>query len=301
MFVLPVHIRGHVGNPYIGILVFIMIPNLLCRTRADSLRIFLGRRRIRKGLAQAVTDPKLALRRLAWFLGSATVLNLILGTQFTYWAVEHMESVQFCGQTCHVMTPELSARGGQPVGDSLRKSGSAPGRAGLVTDYQIEGDFPKFGNNDNRVDQFATWVVSTSLEEVSHVSPRAAYPVGSDDHVKCGLRQEHREYSRRTTTRRTLRSGGIQCTAGISMASTRPRRRWRRSCIGTLQTASTRAGQRVPNRALRRAGAGARELFHRADADGPAVLAWCRGDATMTASRLRGLRAYPAAETACDA
>ena len=26
MFVLPVHVRGHVGNPYIGILVFIMIP-----------------------------------------------------------------------------------------------------------------------------------------------------------------------------------------------------------------------------------------------------------------------------------
>jgi formate C-acetyltransferase len=34
---------------------------------------------------------------------------------------------------------------------------------GLVTDYQTEGDFPKFGNNDNRVDQFATWVVSTFM------------------------------------------------------------------------------------------------------------------------------------------
>ena len=31
---------------------------------------------------------------------------------------------------------------------------------GLVTDYQTEGDFPKFGNNDNRVDQLAAWVVS---------------------------------------------------------------------------------------------------------------------------------------------
>lgn len=34
---------------------------------------------------------------------------------------------------------------------------------GLVTDYKIEGDFPKFGNNDNRVDQLATWVVSTFM------------------------------------------------------------------------------------------------------------------------------------------
>jgi formate C-acetyltransferase len=31
---------------------------------------------------------------------------------------------------------------------------------GLIVDYQIEGDFPKFGNNDNRVDQLAATVVS---------------------------------------------------------------------------------------------------------------------------------------------
>src|SRR5512145_2967033 len=31
---------------------------------------------------------------------------------------------------------------------------------GLVVDYQTEGDFPKFGNNDNRVDLLAAAVVS---------------------------------------------------------------------------------------------------------------------------------------------
>ena len=30
---------------------------------------------------------------------------------------------------------------------------------GLITDYVTEGTFPVFGNNDNRVDQLATWVV----------------------------------------------------------------------------------------------------------------------------------------------
>jgi formate C-acetyltransferase len=34
---------------------------------------------------------------------------------------------------------------------------------GLVTDYRTEGDFPVFGNNDNRVDQLASWVVSTFM------------------------------------------------------------------------------------------------------------------------------------------
>ena len=36
-------------------------------------------------------------------------------------------------------------------------------KTGLITDYQTEGEFPVFGNNDNRVDQLATWVVSTFM------------------------------------------------------------------------------------------------------------------------------------------
>lgn len=38
--------------------------------------------------------------------------------------------------------------------------------SGLVTDYKIEGSFPQFGNNDNRVDQLATWVVSTFMSKL---------------------------------------------------------------------------------------------------------------------------------------
>jgi formate C-acetyltransferase len=34
---------------------------------------------------------------------------------------------------------------------------------GLVTDYETKGEFPNFGNNDNRVDHLATWVVSTFM------------------------------------------------------------------------------------------------------------------------------------------
>ena len=37
---------------------------------------------------------------------------------------------------------------------------------GLVTDYQTEGEFPTFGNNDNRVDQLAVWVVSTFMNKL---------------------------------------------------------------------------------------------------------------------------------------
>ena len=37
---------------------------------------------------------------------------------------------------------------------------------GLVTDYQTEGTFPTFGNNDNRVDQLAAWLVSTFMSKL---------------------------------------------------------------------------------------------------------------------------------------
>jgi len=37
---------------------------------------------------------------------------------------------------------------------------------GLVTDYLTEGEFPQFGNNDNRVDQLASWVVSTFMNKL---------------------------------------------------------------------------------------------------------------------------------------
>ena len=37
---------------------------------------------------------------------------------------------------------------------------------GLVTDYQSENEFPQFGNNDNRVDQLASWLASTFMSKL---------------------------------------------------------------------------------------------------------------------------------------
>jgi formate C-acetyltransferase len=37
---------------------------------------------------------------------------------------------------------------------------------GLVVDYATEGDFPVFGNNDNRVDELAAWLVSTMMRKL---------------------------------------------------------------------------------------------------------------------------------------
>jgi formate C-acetyltransferase len=38
--------------------------------------------------------------------------------------------------------------------------------AGLATDYQVEGDFPKYGNHDDRVDTLAVKVVEAFMEKI---------------------------------------------------------------------------------------------------------------------------------------
>jgi formate C-acetyltransferase len=70
-----------------------------------------------------------------------------------------------------VRTMAFGIAGLSVVADSLSAIRYAKVRAlrdetGLITDYEIEGDFPKFGNNDNRVDQFATWLVSTFMSKL---------------------------------------------------------------------------------------------------------------------------------------
>jgi len=37
---------------------------------------------------------------------------------------------------------------------------------GLIVDYETEGQFPSFGNNDNRVDHLAAWLVSTFMAKL---------------------------------------------------------------------------------------------------------------------------------------
>ena len=115
LFVLPLHIRGRVPNPYIGLVAFLIVPVIFfAGLVAVPVGIYLARRRLRQQLATAIVDRSVALRRLAVFLGVTVAINVLIGTQLTYRAVEHMETVQFCGQTCHVMTPQFKAHAVSP-------------------------------------------------------------------------------------------------------------------------------------------------------------------------------------------
>ncbi|HTS06854.1 MAG TPA: formate C-acetyltransferase [Candidatus Eisenbacteria bacterium] len=39
-------------------------------------------------------------------------------------------------------------------------------KTGLITDYEITGEFPQFGNNDNRVDHLASWLATTFMSKL---------------------------------------------------------------------------------------------------------------------------------------
>jgi nitrate/TMAO reductase-like tetraheme cytochrome c subunit len=115
LFVLPQQIRGHVDNPYVGIVVFLVLPTIFFSgLLLIPVGVYLGKRQIREGLVEQSFDRKTALRRIAWFFGVTTVLNILIGTQVTYRAVKHMETPQFCGATCHTMNPELAAYQNSP-------------------------------------------------------------------------------------------------------------------------------------------------------------------------------------------
>lgn len=51
---------------------------------------------------------------------------------------------------------------------------------GIVVDFKTEGDFPKYGNNDDRVDSLAVWIVKSFMNKVkSHFTYRKSVPTTS--------------------------------------------------------------------------------------------------------------------------
>src|SRR5215467_15843092 len=135
LFVLPLQIRGHASNPYVGIIVFLILPVLFFAGLAlIPVGIYLSKRQIQKGMAEATFDRKTALKRLGWFFGLTTLANILIGTQVTYRAVEHMETPQFCGATCHTMRPEFAAYQNSPHSKvECVECHVAPGAAGWVS------------------------------------------------------------------------------------------------------------------------------------------------------------------------
>ena len=116
LFLLPVTLRGGTDNPYVGILSFLILPApFFLGLAMIPLGIWLKRKREgRSGIYPAEFPPltwrNYELRKLVYFVLVTTTLNIVIASQLTYGAINYMDSVTFCGQTCHnVMQPEFTA------------------------------------------------------------------------------------------------------------------------------------------------------------------------------------------------
>jgi hypothetical protein len=110
---------GGLTSPYIGLFAYVVLPAIFVLGLIE-IPIGMWRRRarlIREGATEEelTTFPKLdfndpQIRRVATIIIVLTALNTVILGAASFFAVEEMETVEFCGETCHtVMQPEFTA------------------------------------------------------------------------------------------------------------------------------------------------------------------------------------------------
>jgi hypothetical protein len=129
-----IEMSGFHGNPYLGIIAYLVVPAVFV---VGLILIPIGVGRERQKLAGGgdgylfpvydLNQPS-TRRRFVVFFG-LTAVNCALLVIATYNAVETMESVEFCGTTCHtVMQPEYTAFNNSPhAGSSCVECHIGPG------------------------------------------------------------------------------------------------------------------------------------------------------------------------------
>jgi hypothetical protein len=107
---------GHGVSSYAGIIIFLILPGFFAAGLVLMPLGALWRRFRQRRAGQPIpvlpqlkwSDP--TFRRALTLVGVATLLNVVIMSTATYRGIEHMDSVQFCGATCHaVMEPEHTA------------------------------------------------------------------------------------------------------------------------------------------------------------------------------------------------
>ena len=145
---------GYVFNPYMGIIVFMILPGIFI---FGLLLIPLGiytqfRRERRAGVLPAqyplVSFSSQEFRRTAGFVLVMTAINIPLFTFASYQGVVYMDSVKFCGTTCHTCDAtgvhRLLALSPRPR--SLRRMSHRPRRA-VVCAFEDFGQLSSAGGD----------------------------------------------------------------------------------------------------------------------------------------------------------
>jgi hypothetical protein len=117
LMLLPSWWHDEMNHPYAGILANLILPVLFFGGLAMiPIGIWYHNRKMHLAGVKGPIPPRGGdLRKLLIFVGLTTVVNLVIGSQFLYSAVNYMDSDAFCGKTCHtVMQPEYTAYSNSP-------------------------------------------------------------------------------------------------------------------------------------------------------------------------------------------
>jgi hypothetical protein len=108
-------------HPYVGILIFLILPGIfVLGLLLIPAGIALRRRELRTAgelpeLYPAVDLKMPVVRHVIILIGIATFMNVLIFGFASYRGVSYMDTTTFCGQTCHtVMQPEFSAYQNSP-------------------------------------------------------------------------------------------------------------------------------------------------------------------------------------------
>jgi hypothetical protein len=121
-------------HPYVGILIFLILPGVfIFGLLLIPLGIWLRRRGLRRRGELPEIYPAINLRvpgvrQVFGYVALATVVNLLIIGTASYLGVEYMDSTNFCGTTCHtVMAPSGASLYQEESGRGAESGLSCPG------------------------------------------------------------------------------------------------------------------------------------------------------------------------------
>jgi len=108
-------------HPYVGILIFLLLPGaFILGLLLIPIGILLRRKHLRETGELPHVYPEIDLKvpmvqHSLIFIGAASFLNVLIFSFASYKGVTYMDTTTFCGKTCHtVMAPEFSAYQNSP-------------------------------------------------------------------------------------------------------------------------------------------------------------------------------------------
>jgi nitrate/TMAO reductase-like tetraheme cytochrome c subunit len=109
-------LSGHLSdNPYLGIIFFLILPGVfLLGLALIPVGVLARRRKLQKAGQIPAAFPQIDLNDRIFRHGIDivlvfTIVNFLVVATASYHGAEYMDSPQFCGRSCHVMTPEYTA------------------------------------------------------------------------------------------------------------------------------------------------------------------------------------------------